>query len=213
MTNIPATLHSAALAYAAEQLEATGERGTLDAIVLLGQLAAAAPRPLDPNALQLIPVVRHEPSTLDLKFESPPCKPHAGFRVERRVLSRPIDPVVAEASKAGRAGPYACGDCLDGHRVWSYKRETWEMCTRCPTPCQTCRAGGTGPYCAATPCGCACHAKPAPDREWGCDLTFAGGDGMLLDSVRAVDVRSALEQFCRHPRYLEAVRVMVAEIA
>lgn len=116
MTNIPATLHSAALAYAAEQLEATGERGTLDAIVLLGQLAAAAaPRPFNPSELQRIPVIR--------------------------------------------------------------------------------------------------HAEPREPREWRCDLTFAGGDGMLLDSVRAVDVRGALEQFCRHPRYLEAVRVMVAEIS
>lgn len=34
------------------------------------------------------------------------------------------------------------------------------MCTRCPTPCESCR-GGQGPYCATTPCLCSCHV-PAP---------------------------------------------------
>jgi hypothetical protein len=37
------------------------------------------------------------------------------------------------------------------------------MCTRCPTPCEKCRGrtpgGGGGPYCAKTPCACACHVR------------------------------------------------------
>jgi hypothetical protein len=31
------------------------------------------------------------------------------------------------------------------------------MCTHCPTPCQECRVGGTGPFCEKTPCDCDCH--------------------------------------------------------
>jgi hypothetical protein len=34
--------------------------------------------------------------------------------------------------------------------------EGW-MCTRCPVPCQQCRAGGNGPFCERTPCYCECH--------------------------------------------------------
>lgn len=31
------------------------------------------------------------------------------------------------------------------------------MCTRCPLPCRECGQGG--PFCATTPCACACHGK------------------------------------------------------
>lgn len=40
------------------------------------------------------------------------------------------------------------------------------MCTRCPTPCQKCRAGGNGPYCENTPCVCVCHTQHWQYREY-----------------------------------------------
>lgn len=43
--------------------------------------------------------------------------------------------------------------------MWSTERNRYLMCTRCPTPCQSCRSGGIGPYCEETPCDCACHAQ------------------------------------------------------
>ena len=53
-----------------------------------------------------------------------------------------------------------CERCGDTH-VMTLHREGHEdrevMCTSCPTPCQKCRQGGTGPYCETTPCGCECH--------------------------------------------------------
>lgn len=50
-----------------------------------------------------------------------------------------------------------CEDCNDTH-----VRSDGHMCTRCPVPCQRCRAGGNGPFCSSTPCPCACHrARPS----------------------------------------------------
>lgn len=48
----------------------------------------------------------------------------------------------------------ACEHCRDTHMM-----ELWDRsvpCTRCPTPCETCR-DGTRAYCKSTPCGCSCH--------------------------------------------------------
>jgi hypothetical protein len=51
-----------------------------------------------------------------------------------------------------------CDACNDTHRV--HMEDLGDvMCTRCPTPCQQCRAGGTGAFCATTPCSCACHQR------------------------------------------------------
>jgi len=44
---------------------------------------------------------------------------------------------------------------LDGHKV---------PCTACPTPCEKCRKGGYGAFCAETPCSCECHEKAELDR-------------------------------------------------
>ena len=57
------------------------------------------------------------------------------------------------------AGGAICSTCNDTH-VMSLG-DSQVMCTSCPAPCQECRAGGTGPFCAQTPCSCACHTKKA----------------------------------------------------
>ena len=48
-----------------------------------------------------------------------------------------------------------CSTCNDTH-LMSYGEDR-VMCTRCPVPCQKCRAGGTGAFCGKTPCECQCH--------------------------------------------------------
>lgn len=56
-----------------------------------------------------------------------------------------------------------CSTCGDKHEM-VLRRDVQEarfvMCTRCPVPCQKCRAGGNGPFCENTPCVCLCHVKP-----------------------------------------------------
>jgi hypothetical protein len=47
---------------------------------------------------------------------------------------------------------HVCDTCNDTHRMSLGDRTV--MCTRCPTPCEKCRAG---PYCTSTPCYCDCH--------------------------------------------------------
>jgi hypothetical protein len=69
----------------------------------------------------------------------------------------------AEEQKPVRPSP-VCSNCNDTHWV-SVEDGPDQMCTRCPTPCQRCRAGGTGSYCATTPCDCECHQKHAPAAE------------------------------------------------
>jgi hypothetical protein len=50
-----------------------------------------------------------------------------------------------------------CLQCWDTHAM--ELGEKIVPCTFCPTPCQECRSGGTGPYCEKTPCNCNCHQK------------------------------------------------------
>ena len=54
-----------------------------------------------------------------------------------------------------------CSTCNDTHAMALGAGQV--MCTRCPVPCELCRArhrnGGAGAYCATTPCTCACHAS------------------------------------------------------
>ena len=57
-----------------------------------------------------------------------------------------------------------CDNCKDTHLVY-HVDEVGEsrgpfMCTRCPVPCQRCRAGGIGAFCGSTPCACVCHVEP-----------------------------------------------------
>lgn len=60
--------------------------------------------------------------------------------------------------KSEAAAKPVCDTCKDTHWMPFGEDRHDVMCTRCPTPCQECRAGGNGPYCEKTPCGCACHA-------------------------------------------------------
>jgi hypothetical protein len=60
-------------------------------------------------------------------------------------------------------GAPVCGTCKDTHAIPAPYGDSGpfgdgtRMCTDCPTPCDRCRAGGRGPYCASTPCACTCH--------------------------------------------------------
>jgi hypothetical protein len=60
-----------------------------------------------------------------------------------------------------------CTTCADTHVMWlgddGDSRKV--MCTRCPVPCQQCREGGNGAYCAVTPCPCGCHATSLADIQ------------------------------------------------
>lgn len=74
-------------------------------------------------------------------------------RLRARVaeLERRVAEVMA---RTARPAP-VCSTCDDTHRMTLRDREV--MCTFCPFPCQACRAGGNGPFCSSTPCGCECH--------------------------------------------------------
>lgn len=57
-----------------------------------------------------------------------------------------------------------CATCNDTHQMPFHGGKA--NCTRCPSPCQECRAGGNGAYCTTTPCACKCHV-PAPEpKPW-----------------------------------------------
>jgi hypothetical protein len=58
----------------------------------------------------------------------------------------------------------ACSTCDDTHVM--HLRGDAVMCTRCPVPCQKCRAGGTGAFCERTPCACECHNERHPDTHY-----------------------------------------------
>jgi hypothetical protein len=119
-----------------------------------------------------------------------PCDCHASRRArERADAASSSSPTGTEAQEAWpctclheheSACPLApapeaeeaavCSVCNDTHRMPS----TGWLCTHCPVPCQKCRIGGTGPFCATTPCGCDCHhprsrtgQKRAERREEG----------------------------------------------
>jgi hypothetical protein len=49
-----------------------------------------------------------------------------------------------------------CKRCNDTHMIEIHGGVT-VMCTSCPVPCNVCRSGGRGPFCATTPCSCSCH--------------------------------------------------------
>jgi len=60
-------------------------------------------------------------------------------------------------------GDPVCSTCNDTHMVL-FRRDGEadrnRMCTQCPVPCRKCAGdGGTGAYCAKTPCPCECHAR------------------------------------------------------
>jgi hypothetical protein len=75
--------------------------------------------------------------------------------------------VLAMERTAGQQAGPVCQTCNDTHLMRLYDIETGEdreaMCTHCPVPCAKCRQGGTGPFCATTPCGCECHKSAGPE--------------------------------------------------
>lgn len=82
--------------------------------------------------------------------------------IDADVIKRPARLVPASEADAdpasrGPIGRPVCSTCNDSHAMTIGDRTV--MCTRCPTPCHACRAGGNGPFCGSTPCPCKCHAK------------------------------------------------------
>lgn len=58
------------------------------------------------------------------------------------------------------SSPHVCEHCKDTHLMPLDGR--YVPCTRCPTPCEKCRKGGTGAFCEHTPCACECHDEVKP---------------------------------------------------
>jgi hypothetical protein len=58
---------------------------------------------------------------------------------------------------------FVCEACGDSHQVWGTSRETYQMCTQCPVPCNDCAPNKGACYCAETPCGCQCHMPESKD--------------------------------------------------
>jgi hypothetical protein len=97
------------------------------------------------------------------------------------------------AAIAAPATSPVCSTCADTHRM--PLGDGTAMCTRCPVPCDHCRAGGTGPYCTATPCACACHRQPAIARARDLHLAqrfvaarATDGAGLVVHHVLAIEV-------------------------
>jgi hypothetical protein len=86
-----------------------------------------------------------------------------------------------------------CTTCNDTHMMQFGERHP-VTCTRCPVPCQKCRAGGNGPFCSRTPCACSCHANdwryrkappPAPDLAGGSEVAIVHGPRMRCKGADA----------------------------
>ena len=85
-----------------------------------------------------------------------------------------------------------CETCNDTH-LMPYGGDR-VMCTRCPVPCQRCRAGGTGAFCGKTLCECQCHYDQRRVRE----LLDASADGQAAERARIVAwIRSGHAPFSR----------------
>lgn len=67
-----------------------------------------------------------------------------------------------------------CETCNDTHVMPLGERMV--PCTRCPTPCGSCRGGSA--YCATTPCLCRCHAPSPTDIREHIDLSRRASAGM-----------------------------------
>lgn len=103
-----------------------------------------------------------EPPEQDSPDFTHPCTTELAARGYKRVNRAPEQ----------APGP-VCTQCNDTHMMpWqedvdgNYERKV--MCTRCPVPCQKCRAGGNGAFCGETPCACNCHGEQqAPEPAEG----------------------------------------------
>lgn len=98
-----------------------------------------------------------------------------------------IEALAAKPVEPSAPAMPVCLRCDDTHvmTIGSEGDEQEVGCTGCPTPCQKCRVGGTGPYCETTPCSCLCHApsaakcKTCGGSRWGRCLG-EDDDGVML---------------------------------
>lgn len=75
---------------------------------------------------------------------------------------------------------YVCDHCKDTHLMPMGDR--YVPCTRCPTPCETCRQAGRGAFCEDTPCSCDCHKKTdEPFAFWSEDPFAAPNASIVFD--------------------------------
>lgn len=93
-----------------------------------------------------------------------------------------------------------CSNCNDTHRMYMERLEREVMCTHCPTPCQRCRIGGNGSYCARTPCACECHkATRTKTRQATRTITIS----VLLPVACRIEVRPLLGEEDEDGKLLE----------
>lgn len=92
-----------------------------------------------------------------------------------------------------------CTYCNDTHKMHIEDRGDF-MCTRCPTPCQACRAYGTGAFCHATSCVCRCHRRVTDTRIADLKLCLLRAidrwqtDQDVIDQFDASEIILALNQ-------------------
>lgn len=117
--------------------------------VAAGKLIAAA-------ELEAMTKARDEACDIFEQFVDPARRTAISVR-EGDALDRIAELRKVGAKETGSVSTPVCSTCNDTHSV-PYNG-TYVMCTRCPTPCGDCRRGGSGPYCAKTPCSCECHRR------------------------------------------------------
>lgn len=110
------------------------------------------------------------------------------------------------AAPSGEAQP-VCRRCDDLHVMETADGRSL-MCVYCPRPCEKCRAGGNGAYCEQTPCGCACHRKPAPTPEAAQAPTREP-----LDDAELTDAANMRPSYFRQQLLLGEARRARAELA
>lgn len=120
-------------------------------------------------------------------------------------------------SNEHQPGSPVCWTCNDTHvmELHSYGGDSREvMCTRCPTPCQKCRAGGVGAFCEHTPCSCDCHGPSRQPGSPGVDLDEL--DRLLATHRTSTDADAVTDAVVRLtralPRMLAELRTLRARV-
>lgn len=85
-----------------------------------------------------------------------------------------------------------CEVCSDTHIMTL--RDQSVPCTRCPVPCQECRAHGTGAFCRYTPCKCDCHAYTSDEDKLALAHLAGGESPPLRDDTARVFAIQLLER-------------------
>lgn len=102
------------------------------------------------SSAALLHADRRYSASLRLHLESDAIDPAGLGGIDGRKLASLLHEAIAES-----ASKPVCSVCNDTHYVDHDSGR--QLCTSCPVPCQRCRAGGNGPFCESTPCGCECH--------------------------------------------------------